>query len=191
MSSTEIDVGTIANVTGPLSSGFAPLVNGVQAYFSMINAQGGVAGRKLKLAHQEDDQGNPTVDLTAAQQLVEQDHVFAVVGVGTPFFGGASYLAQQGTPTFGYVVSTDWENKPTLFGDYGSVLDFATATPGDAYVAQRLGAQSVGVVAYGRGAVVSRLPRPRSRASTPWASTCRLPTSTSPTAPTPPLMSCR
>jgi len=146
--STEIDVGSIANATGPLSSGFAPLVNGVEAYFSMINAQGGVAGRTLKLAYQEDDQGSPTVDLSVAQKLVEQDHVFAVVGVGTPFFGGASYLAQQGTPTFGYVVSTDWENTPTLFGDYGSVLDFATAAPGDAYVAQQLGAKSIAVVAY-------------------------------------------
>jgi len=149
VSSTEIDVGSIANVTGPLSSGFAPVVNGVQAYFSMINAEGGVAGRKLKLVYQEDDQGSPTVDLAVAQKLVEQDHVFAVVGVGTPFFGGASYLAQQGIPTFGYVVSTDWENKPTLFGDYGSVLDFATWAPRDAYVAQQLGAKSIGVVAYG------------------------------------------
>ena len=149
VSSTEVAVGSIANVTGPLSSGFAPLVNGVEAYFSMINAQGGVAGRKIKLAYQEDDQGSPTVDLSVAQKLVVQDHVFAVVGVGTPFFGGASYLAQQGTPTFGYVVSTDWENKPTLFGDYGSVLDFATAAPGDAYIAQQLGAKSIAVVAYG------------------------------------------
>src|ERR1019366_10478005 len=85
VSSTEIDVGSIANVTGPLSSDFAPLVNGVQAYFSMINTEGGVAGRKLKLAYQEDDQGSPTINLTVAQKLVEQDHVFAVVGVGTPF----------------------------------------------------------------------------------------------------------
>ena len=149
VSSTEIDVGSIANVTGPLSSDFAPVVNGVQAYFSMVNAQGGVAGRKLKLAHQEDDQGSPTVDLSAAQQLVQQDHVFAVVGVGTPFFGGASYLAQQGTPTFGYVVSKDWQDKPTLFGDGGSVLSFATTAPGDAYMAQQLGAKSIAVVAYG------------------------------------------
>jgi branched-chain amino acid transport system substrate-binding protein len=149
VSATQIDVGSIANATGPLSSGFGPVVNGVQAYFSMINAQGGVAGRKLKLAYQEDDQGSPTVDLSAAQQLVQQDHVFAVVGVGTPFFGGASYLAQQGTPTFGYVVSKDWENKPTLFGTYGSVLSFATAVPGEAYLAQQVGAKSIAVVAYG------------------------------------------
>lgn len=52
VSSTEVHVGSIANVTGPLSSDFAPVVNGVQAYFSMINAEGGVAGRKLKLAYQ-------------------------------------------------------------------------------------------------------------------------------------------
>ncbi len=149
VTSSQIDVGSIANVTGPLSSDFAPIVNGVEAYFSMINAEGGVAGRKLKLAYEEDDQGSPTVDLSVAQTLVNQDHVFAVVGVGTPFFGGASYLAQQGTPTFGYVVSTDWANKPTLFGTYGSILDFATGAPADAYTARQLGATSIAVVAYG------------------------------------------
>ena len=149
VTSSQIDVGSIANVTGPLSADFAPIVNGVEAYFAMVNAEGGVAGRKLKLAYQEDDQGSPTVDLAVAQKLVTQDHVFAVVGVGTPFFGAAKFLAQQGTPTFGYVVSTDWANKPTLFGTYGSVLDFATGAPGDAYSAQQLGAKSIAVVAYG------------------------------------------
>jgi branched-chain amino acid transport system substrate-binding protein len=149
VSSTEIDVGSIANISGPLSSDFAPVVNGVEAYFSMVNAEGGVAGRKLKLAYQTDDQGSSTTDLTVAQKLVEQDHVFAVVGVGTPFFGGASYLAAQGVPTFGYAVSTDWQDKPSLFADYGSVLCFKCGAPGDAYLAQQLGAQSVAVVAYG------------------------------------------
>ncbi len=149
VTSTQIDVGSIANVTGPLSSDFGPIVNGVEAYFSMINAEGGVAGRKLKLAFQEDDQGSPTIDLSVAQKLVEQDQVFAVVGVGTPFFGGASYLAHTGTPTFGYVVSTDWADKPTLFGAYGSVLDFATGASGDAASAEQLGAKSIAVVSYG------------------------------------------
>jgi len=146
---TSITVGSIANVTGPLSSDFAPLVNGVQAYFSMVNAAGGVDGRKLDLAFQTNDQGSPTTDLTVAQQLVQQDHVFAVVGVGTPFFGGARYLAQQGVPTFGYVVSSDWSDGPTLFGVNGSYLGFSTAAMGEAYVAQQLHAASVGIVAYG------------------------------------------
>jgi len=149
VSAMQITVGSIANVTGPLSSDFAPIVNGVEAYFSMVNAAGGVAGRKLKLAYQEDDVGSPTTDLGVAQDLVERHHVFAVVGVGTPFFGGAAYLAQAGIPTFGYVVSTDWQNKPTLFGTNGSRLDFATAVPGESYLAQQLGAKSVAIVAYG------------------------------------------
>jgi branched-chain amino acid transport system substrate-binding protein len=148
VSATQIKVGSIADVTGPLSSGFAPIVNGVEAYFSMINAEGGVDGRTIKLAYQEDDQGSPTVDLTVAQQLVH-DNVFAVVGVATPFFGGAKYLAQQGMPTFGYAVSTDYADRPTLFADYGSVLCFPCGAPGDAYLAQQLGAQSIAVVAYG------------------------------------------
>ncbi len=148
VTATQINVGSIANVTGPLSSGFAPVVNGVQAYFSMVNAEGGVAGRKLKLAYQEDDQGSPTTDLSVAQQLVQQNHVFAVVGVGTPFFGGAAYLASQGTPTFGYAVSTDWQDRPTLFADYGSVLCFPCGAPGDGYLAEALGAKSIAVVSY-------------------------------------------
>jgi branched-chain amino acid transport system substrate-binding protein len=149
VSATEIKVGSIADVTGILSSDFGPVVAGVEAYFSMINAEGGVAGRKLQLAYQEDDQGSPAQDLAAAQALVERDHAFAVVGVATPFFNGASYLAQQGTPTFGYVASTDWQDHPTLFGDYGSVLCFPCAVPDNAYTAKRLGATSVGVLAYG------------------------------------------
>jgi branched-chain amino acid transport system substrate-binding protein len=149
VTSTEIDVGSIADVTGPLSADFSPVVNGVQAYFSMVNAQGGVNGRRLVLKYQEDDQGSGTTDITAAQTLVQKDGVFAVVGVGTPFFQGATYLAQTNTPTFGYSVSSDWQDHPTLFADFGSVLCFPCGGPGDAYSAQQLGAKSIAVVAYG------------------------------------------
>ncbi len=148
VTATEVDVGSIANVTGPLSADFAPVVSGVRAYFDMINAQGGVAGRKIKLVDAEDDQGSPSIDLTVAQKLVSTP-VFAIVGVGTPFFGAAHYLAAKGMPTFGYVISTDWQGPPNFFGSFGSVLDYATGAPGYAYVANQLGAKSVGVVAYG------------------------------------------
>lgn len=149
VSSTEIKVGSIADVTGILSSDFSPVVAGVRAYFSMVNAQGGVDGRKLVLADSKDDQGSPTTDVTVAQQLVEQNGVFAVVGVGTPFFQGASYLARKGVPTFGYVVSTDLSDGPSLFGAYGSVLDYTTGAMVDGYLAKQLHATSMGVVAYG------------------------------------------
>lgn len=151
VTSTSITVGSIANVTGPLSSDFAPVVAGVKAYFDVVNALGGVDGRKLLLpsGNQKDDQGNQTTDLTVAQELVEQDHVFSIVGVGTPFMGSAHYLASQGVPTFGYQVQTDWDDGPSLFGGYGSVEDYSTVEPGIAWLAGQLGATSVGVIAYG------------------------------------------
>jgi branched-chain amino acid transport system substrate-binding protein len=42
VSATAIDVGSLANITGPVSADFAPITSGVQAYFDMVNAQGGV-----------------------------------------------------------------------------------------------------------------------------------------------------
>jgi hypothetical protein len=90
---------------------------------------GGVDGRKIYLKYQADDTGSPTDDTTQARNLVEQDHVFAVVGVGTPFFDGASFFAAEGTPAFGYVVSQDWNNHPDLFGAYGSYLDYTDQSP--------------------------------------------------------------
>ncbi len=149
VSAKEIDVGSLANVTGPLSADFSPVVSGVEAYFDMVNAEGGVYGRKMVLKYQADDQGYPSQDSDMARTLVAQDHVFAVVGVGTPFFSGARYLADTGTPAFGYQVSADWGDGPTLFGQNGSNLDTTTMFGTDAHFAQQIGAHSVAVLAYG------------------------------------------
>ena len=146
-----IAVGALATESGPLSSGFGEITDGVQAYFDMVNAEGGVNGRILDLKYNLDDQGNSTNDETQARNLVEQDHVFAVVGVGTPFFYGSTFLAQTQTPTFGYVVTSNWNNYPNLFGAYGSYLDYSTEEPTAAFLAKALGSKSVAVVAYSFG----------------------------------------
>lgn len=143
-----ISVGALATESGPLSSGFAEVVDGVRAYFDMVNAQGGVAGRKLDLAHVADDTGSATVDTEQARTLVSADHVFAIVGVATPFFSAASYLAQTGTPTFGEVISSGWADHPNLFGTFGSVLAYSTNGPAVAWMAKQVGATTAAVVAY-------------------------------------------
>lgn len=143
-----IVIGSLATESGPLAGQFGTTVNGAKAYFDYINAHGGVDGRKIYLQYSVDDTGSPSNDTTQARNLVEEDHVFAVVAVGTPFFTGATFLASQGVPTFGYVVSQDWNNHPDLFGAYGSYLDYTTSQPVEAYLAQQLHSKSVGVVAY-------------------------------------------
>jgi branched-chain amino acid transport system substrate-binding protein len=151
VTSNAIYVGTLATETGPLAPGFGEIVNGAQAYFDLINSQGGVNGRKIYIKYEENDGGSTTNDETEARTLVEQDHVFAVVAVGTAFFTGSTFLAQSGTPTFGYVVTQDWNQYPNLFGAYGSYLDYTTEEPTAGFLARALDAKSVAVLAYNYG----------------------------------------
>src|SRR5579872_114473 len=99
VSAHQISVGAIATLSGGLAADFAPIVPGVRAYLDMVNAEGGVDGRKIVLTHALDD---GTVNNAAVTRtLIEQDHVFAVVGEATAFFSGQPFLVQTDTPTFG------------------------------------------------------------------------------------------
>lgn len=148
VTSNSITVGSLATLSGSFSSGFGDIVYGVKAYFDMVNAEGGVDGRKINLSYVVDDAGNPTTDADQARNLVDQDHVFAIVGVGSPFFSAAQFLGQTGTPTFGYLVTSNWNNYKNLFGAYGSVQDYSTNEEAVSFVAKQLHAQSAAVIAY-------------------------------------------
>jgi branched-chain amino acid transport system substrate-binding protein len=69
------------------------------AYYAYLNAHGGVNGRMIKDI-QKDDAYNPAQTVPAVQQLVEQDHVFAIVGsLGTaPGLATWGYLNQNKVP---------------------------------------------------------------------------------------------
>ena len=83
MTKTEIVLGSIQDMSGPLASYSKPLVNGMRMHIDEINAAGGINGRKLKLVV-EDSGYDPKKGLLAAQKLVQSDQVFAVVGtIGT------------------------------------------------------------------------------------------------------------
>ncbi len=79
----EIRVGGVASVTNPLNGPYASTFDGVQAYFNMVNAKGGVNGRKIKLVSRRDDR--IASNAQEVQGLLEQDKVFAVVPVATIF----------------------------------------------------------------------------------------------------------
>jgi ABC-type branched-subunit amino acid transport system substrate-binding protein len=148
VTSSRIIVGGVASVTGPLPAAFAPIFDGVNAYLDLVNANGGVHGRKIDFAFPLDDGSNPSQDTDQVRTLVEQDHVFAVVGVATPTFAGASYLAANDVPTFGYAVSTQWAAGPSLYGSEGSYIAFTRPGPEPAYLAEQIHAKAVGILAY-------------------------------------------
>ena len=83
VSKTEITLGSIQDLSGPLA-GFGKQVRlGMMLRVDEINEQGGVNGRKLKLTI-EDSGYDPKKAVLAAQKLVNQDKIFAMVAhIGT------------------------------------------------------------------------------------------------------------
>ncbi len=82
-SDSEIILGQTMPYSGPLSA-FATLGRAELAYYRMVNEQGGVNARKIRMISLDDGyQPNRTVEQT--RKLVEEEHVLAIVGsLGTP-----------------------------------------------------------------------------------------------------------
>jgi ABC-type branched-subunit amino acid transport system substrate-binding protein len=146
VSAHQISVGAVATLSGSLAADFAPIVPGVRAYLDMVNAEGGVYGRKIVLTKALDDGTVNNEQVT--RTLVQQDHVFAVVGMATAFFTSAPFLVQTGTPTFGYATENDWTPAKNLYAAFGSVIDYGTTEPFFPYIAKKLHARVAAVVAY-------------------------------------------
>jgi branched-chain amino acid transport system substrate-binding protein len=99
-----ITLGGTFPLSGPASS-YAPIPVGMAAYFSYVNAtkgpdgKRGVGGRQIVWKYY-DDGYNPANTVQRTHQLVEQDHVFALIGgLGTePQLAVEDYLNQQKVP---------------------------------------------------------------------------------------------
>lgn len=80
----EILIGQFAAMSGPAAQLGQRMQVGMQAYFSVVNAQGGIHGRSLKLVTR-DDGYEPDKAVAAVKALIQEDRVFALAGsVGTP-----------------------------------------------------------------------------------------------------------
>ena len=76
---TEVLIGTIQDLSGPIASYGKHTRAGMQLRIDELNEQGGVHGRKLRLLV-EDSGYDPKRAVLAAQKLVNQDKIFAMVG---------------------------------------------------------------------------------------------------------------
>jgi branched-chain amino acid transport system substrate-binding protein len=80
----KITLGTILDLSGPVAAYGKQLRMGMQLRIDEVNEQGGIHGRKLELLV-EDSAFDPKKAVLAAQKLVSQDGIFALVGhLGTP-----------------------------------------------------------------------------------------------------------
>src|SRR6476620_4523376 len=108
-------------LSGP-ASGYAPIPGGMAAYFSYVNAHGGVNGRKITFKY-EDDGYNPANTVQITHKFVEQDHAFALVGgLGTePQLAVRQYLNDNKVPqlfvaTGATTFDRDYASNPWTIG---------------------------------------------------------------------------
>ena len=96
---TEILIGSVQDLSGPLKELGAILPSGSNMYFQYINDQGGVHGRSIKMLV-EDHQYNPQKAVAATKKLVEKDQVFCLFQIlGTsPCEAIRPILSETGTP---------------------------------------------------------------------------------------------
>jgi branched-chain amino acid transport system substrate-binding protein len=84
VSKNEIVLGSIQDLSGPIAGFGKQVRQGMLLRVDELNEQGGVNGRKLKLLI-EDSAYDPKKAVLAAQKLVNQDKIFAMVAhIGTP-----------------------------------------------------------------------------------------------------------
>jgi ABC-type branched-subunit amino acid transport system substrate-binding protein len=143
---TEIRVGGVASITNPINGPYGDACKGVQAYFDMVNAEGGVHGRTLRhVACRDDQMANNQREVEA---LLDQDQVFAVLPVATILsFSGARILAERKVPTFGWNIQKEWEGPENLFGDKGA-LCFGCPSVTLAWYLSRERVSKAGLLAY-------------------------------------------
>ena len=147
VTATSINVGAISSRTGAIAADFDGLVPGIQAYFDMINAEGGINGRKLNLAYDLDDGGQPAQFTQDTHTLIDQDHAFAAM-VASYWFT-PNYFVETNTPTYGYNVSGNWSNQPNLFAAGGSVQDDQSQDATVAFLMKQTKSTTAAVISYG------------------------------------------
>jgi branched-chain amino acid transport system substrate-binding protein len=121
VSTNQITVGIMASLTGPLGSDtFSPPMYGARAYFSALNARGGVNGRTVKVVTC-DDQSNGSGNQQCVHQLIDEDHVFALTATAVLDYAGASYVNSKGVPDIGgEPVTTAYNQYEHLYSIAGS-----------------------------------------------------------------------
>jgi branched-chain amino acid transport system substrate-binding protein len=96
---SEIVVGLHAPVTGAAPFPTSSFQDGKDLYFNYLNEKGGINGRKVRVVF-EDDGYNPSQAVSKCKKMVQQDHVFMLVGGGgtDQIVACSQYAASVGVP---------------------------------------------------------------------------------------------
>jgi hypothetical protein len=166
----EIVIGIHAPVTGAAPFPTTSFNDGKDLYFNYLNTKGGINGRNVRVVF-EDDGYNPSQAVSKCKKMVQQDHVFMLVGgggtdqivacsqyaasVGVPY--AAEGVSEQGLNTLQnyFALSMTYKAQGVLLAQYmknvlhvtkvgmlrGNTANFDDAHTGFVQAAQQLGLQ--------------------------------------------------
>lgn len=97
----EIVIGSWGPLSGP-GALWGNILRGMDAYFDLINNEGGIHGRKIRFVYR-DDGYEPPRTVSAVRQMVQNDNIFAFIGgIGTaPGMAVKDYIIEQDIPWVG------------------------------------------------------------------------------------------
>jgi ABC-type branched-subunit amino acid transport system substrate-binding protein len=123
---TEVTIGAWGPMTGPAAL-WGTIVKGTDAYFKMINEEGGINGRKINFIF-KDDAYDPSRTVPAVRELVQRDEIFAVAGgIGTATNMAVSgFLEENNVPWISPMTgATHWTHptKENIFTSFPLYFD--------------------------------------------------------------------
>ncbi|MEA4914671.1 MAG: ABC transporter substrate-binding protein [Christensenella sp.] len=149
---TEVLIANSIAVSGAYAPVGVPFKYGMEAYFKMVNDNGGIAGRTIKYIH-TDDEFSPEKGIAAFEKFFYDDKVFAIVGhFGTPVVAATlDEMKTLGIPTVYYATGIGQLYQDKAEGNNRSSFPIQPiyTTEGQVMVAYAKGyfnAKTVGVV---------------------------------------------
>lgn len=126
VSSSEVDVGMVTTLTGPVPGLFAGALHGIQAFAAYLNSVGGICGRKF-VVKSADDNLDASQNQSATQSLVNS--VLGFVGSFSGVDQGSASVLQANpdVPDVGEALSSQRFNLPNNFSPapQGIAVDLA------------------------------------------------------------------
>ncbi len=144
---TEVKIGSFGPLTGPAAL-WGNIMKGMDAYFKMINEEGGINGRQINFV-MKDDAYDPSRTVPAVRELVQRDEVFAFVGgIGTaPCMSVQDYIVEENIPWVSPITgATHWSipMKKNVFSVLPYYIDEAIIQA--KYAVENLKSEKIGII---------------------------------------------
>jgi ABC-type branched-subunit amino acid transport system substrate-binding protein len=156
VTANKVKVGLVASKTGPLPGQFDSDIEAVDAFFKMVNAAGGVCGRLFEL-HVRDDNGSGTRNRDAAEELADEEGVFAFVGsASAPDDTGIAEISRERKiPDIGFPLTYERSESPYTYGVPGQLhrATIGLGATGSRYLNEEHGIKQMAILWVGESLV--------------------------------------